>query len=244
MISKITIVIFVSKRARLGNPLVAIGYIRVSTDDQALGPVAQRSALQAWATRQGVALVAIFEDQGVSGAAPIADRPGLLAALDALRVHGAGLLVAAKRDRIARDVVIAAMVERGAIAAGAVVRTAEGSSDLAGPEGTMMRGIVDVFAAYERELIKARTRSALGVKKARGERVGEVPYGFRVAVGGVNLEKDPAEQGVLDQVRELRAAGLSQRGIVRELAARGVVSRASRPFAQTQIARMTAKAAG
>lgn len=51
---------------------------------------------------------------GVSGAASVEERPGLVAALAALRVHGAGVLVAAKRDRIARDTVVAAMVERAA----------------------------------------------------------------------------------------------------------------------------------
>jgi DNA invertase Pin-like site-specific DNA recombinase len=105
----------------------------------------------------------------------------------------------------------------------------------------MMRGVVDLFAAYEREVIKARTRAALGVKKARGERVGEVAYGFRVSSDGRNLEADEAEQGVLAQVAELRAAGLSQRAIVAELAARGLVSRSGRSFGQTQIARMAAR---
>lgn len=233
-----------TKRARTGNPLLAVGYVRVSTDDQNLGPDAQRAALEAWAVRAGVRLAAVFEDHGVSGATQIADRPGLLAALDSLRELGAGVLVAAKRDRIARDQVVAAMVERAVAKIGAVVRTTDGSSDVAGPEGTMMRGIVDVFAAYEREVIRARTRAALGVKRARGERVGEVPYGFRVAADGVLLEEDEAEQGVLAVVRELRAAGVSQRGIVAVLADRGLVSRAGRPFGQTQIVRMLAKAAG
>lgn len=236
-----SVVNIMSKRARTGNPLVAIGYVRVSTDDQALGPIAQRSALVAWTARQGVALVAVFEDHGVSGAAPIADRPGLLSALEALRAHGAGILVAAKRDRFARDLVVSAMVERGALAAGAIVRTAEGTSDLAGPEGAMMRGIVDVFAAYERGLIRARTKAALAVKATRGERIGAVPYGSRLAADGVHLEADDAEQAVLSQVAELRAAGMSHRGIVAALAARGLVSRAGRAFGQTQIARMLAR---
>ncbi len=94
----------------------------------------------------------------------------------------------------------------------------------------MMRGIVDVFAAYERDVIRARTRAALGVKKARGERVGEVAYGFRVAVDGVRLEHDEAEQGVLAVVRELRAAGLSQRAIASALTERGLLSRSGKPF--------------
>ncbi len=227
---------------RAGNPLLAIGYLRVSTDRQELGPDAQRAALEAWATRTGVTLVAVYEDFGVSGATPVGERPGMLAALEALRTHGAGLLVAAKRDRFARDAMVATLIERAALAMGAMVRTADGSSDVAGPEGMMMRGIVDVFAAYEREVIRARTRAALGVKKARGERVGEVAYGFRVSADGVRLEADDAEQGVIAVVGELRAAGLSQRAIVRELASRGVISRGGRPLALSQVQRLLPRA--
>jgi hypothetical protein len=50
---------------------------------------------------------------------------------------------------------------------GCEVRSPDGSSDASGPEGGMMRGIVDVFAQYEREVIRARTRAALAVKKTR-----------------------------------------------------------------------------
>jgi hypothetical protein len=82
----------------------------------------------------------------------------------------------------------------------------------------------------------------LAAKRARGERAGEVPYGFRAVEEG-RLETDEAEQAVLAVVAELRAAGLSHRAIVAELGARGLVSRAGRPFAKTQIARMLARAA-
>jgi hypothetical protein len=44
-------------------------------------------------------------------------------------------------------------------------------------------------------------------------------------------------------VAELTAAGLSHRAIVAELAARALASRAGRPFAKTQTARMLARAA-
>ena len=155
---------------------MAVGYVRVSTEEQSLGPEAQRAAIQKWATSRGVMIGAVFEDHGISGGAPAERRPGLLAALAALRENGAGLLVAAKRDRIARDTVIVAMVEQAAARAGAKVTTADGASDGAGPEGQLMRGIVDVFAAYERGVIKSRTRAALAVKRTRGERIGGIPY--------------------------------------------------------------------
>jgi DNA invertase Pin-like site-specific DNA recombinase len=227
-----------AKRIKAGNPLVAVGYVRVSTEEQSLGPEAQRAALDRWAQARGVRLAVVLEDHGISGGASVEKRPGLLAALAALRENGAGLLVAAKRDRIARDTVIAAMVEQAAAHAGAVLTTADGSSDGAGPEGQLMRGIVDVFAAYERGVIRARTRAALAVKRTRCERIGTVPYGYRLASDGVHLEECEAEQAVIQQIRALRSAGLSLRAITAECKRRGLVSRADRPLGLTQIARV------
>lgn len=222
---------------------VAVGYIRVSTDDQALGPEAQRAALEAWAARNGADLVAVFEDLGVSGAAALDRRPGLLAAVDALADHGAGVLVVAKRDRLARDTMAAAMIERLADRAGARIVSADGVGDGDGPESLLMRRIVDAFAEYERALIRGRTCAALAAKKARGERAGEVPFGSRVAVDGRTLEADAGEGAVVDAVRELRAAGLSIRGIAAELDRRGFRSRSGKALAATQVARILERAA-
>jgi DNA invertase Pin-like site-specific DNA recombinase len=228
------------KRASKGDEKIAIGYVRVSTDEQSLGPQAQADAIVRWAATHGVRVAAVFSDVGVSGGAAIEKRPGLLGALAALREHGAGLLVSAKRDRIARDHVVAAMVEQAAARCGAVVTTTDGASDGVGPEGALMRGIVDVFAAYERGVIRTRTRAALNVKKSRGERVGALPYGYGLASDGVHLVEDEGEQTVIRAIRDLRSSGLSLRSVVAECARRGLVSRAGRPFALTQIARLAA----
>ena len=101
-----------SKKRPSPDPSKAVAYLRVSTEDQALGPEAQRAAIEAWAARQGVQVAAWHHDQGVSGATAIDDRPGLLAALRDLKALGAAHLVVAKWDRVARNVMIAAMVER------------------------------------------------------------------------------------------------------------------------------------
>lgn len=232
---------FMTKRARLGSSNVAVAYLRVSTDRQELGPEAQRAAIEAWAAREGLSVAAWHVDAGVSGATAIESRPALCAALAALREHGAGVLVVAKRDRVARDVVVAATVERAAAHAGARLVSADGTANGDSPADAFMRTVIDGAAAYERGLIRARTKAALAAKSAKGERVGELPYGFRLAPDGVCLEEDPAEQGVLVAVRELRLAGLSQRAIAGELAVRGLVSRTGRPFGQTQVARMLAR---
>jgi DNA invertase Pin-like site-specific DNA recombinase len=87
-----------SKRTRTGNPLLAVATIRVSKDSQQLGPDAQRASIEAWAAREGVQVVAWHVDHGVCSVTPIDARPGLVGALAALREHGAGVLVCAKRD--------------------------------------------------------------------------------------------------------------------------------------------------
>jgi DNA invertase Pin-like site-specific DNA recombinase len=227
-----------ARRTKTGDPKVAVAYLRVSTDEQSLGPEAQRSAIEKWAQIRGVRVAAIFEDHGISGGAPAEKRPGLLAALAALRENQAGLLVAAKRDRIARDTVIVAMVEQAASRAGATVTTADGASDGAGPEGQLMRGIVDVFAAYERGVIRSRTRAALAVKRTRGERIGGIPYGFKLADDGVHLVENEEEQSIRNQVRSLRETGLSLRAVTAECVRLGMTSRVGRPFALPQIAKL------
>lgn len=184
----------------------AVAYIRVSTEEQNLGPEAQRAQIEAWAARQGVRIVSWHEDR-ISGGKPVEDRPGLLDALDSLRETRAGLLVAAKRDRIARDVVIAATVEAIAKQHGARVATADGVSYEDTPEGSLMRGLLDLFAQYERALIRARTKAALQAKLRAGQRLGRVPFGFRAQAG--SLVRHDGEQALLARFRAMRADGLT-----------------------------------
>jgi DNA invertase Pin-like site-specific DNA recombinase len=167
-------------------------------------------------------------------------RPALCAALAALREHSAGVLLVAKRDRIARDVVIAAMVERAAVSAGARVVSAGGEGNGDSPADQFMRTVVDGAAAYERGLIRARTKAALAAKSAKGERVGHVPYGFQLAGDGVHLAPVEREQQTIVRTRQLAGDGRSLRAVAAALAAEGCVSRTGRPFVAMQIARMVA----
>ena len=207
------------------DPSRVVGYIRVSTDDQNLGPEAQRAALKAWCKAHSAVLTACFEDHGISGAAPLDRRPGLIEALDALSDGGAGVLLVAKRDRLARDVVVGAVIERLVERQGARVLAADGTGNGEGPEAQLMHHLIHAFAEYERALIGARTRAALQVKKARGERVGAIPYGFRLSADPSRLEPDEAEQASIETLNELRDEGLSLRAIDRELRSRGHLPR-------------------
>ena len=214
------------KRTRTAatDPRVAVAYLRASTDDQHLSPDAQRAAIVAWAAREGVTVVSWHVDRGVSGAADLADRPALADALGALRAHAAGLLVVAKRDRLARDVYLAAAIDRAVASSGSRVVSADGAANGDTPADAFMRSILDAAAQYERAMIAARTRAALRVKIARGESTGEAPYGWRADADG-KLVPDVAEQAVVARVCALRASGLSIRAIVAALTAEGVRTR-------------------
>ena len=200
---------------------VTVGYVRVSTDEQAQGPRAQRDALERYARAHGLDLVVVHDDLGISGAAPIDERPGLLAALDALDLYRAEVFLVAKRDRLARDVMISAMVDRLVTRAGARIESADGAANGEGPEAEMMRGVLAVFAQFERALIRTRTKSALAAKKRRHERTGSVPYGFTLHADGKTLVAFDDEQRSIELAAQLRRSGMSFANIGEQLLAEG-----------------------
>ena len=220
----------------------AVVYLRVSTDEQAesgLGLEAQLAACTAWCAARGYTVAGVHRDEGVSGSTAVDKRPGLTAALAELG-RGA-VLVAAKRDRLARSVGIAAVLEEAAKRLGATVETPD-APEGGDPFADAMRGMMDVFSQLERAMIAARTKAALGAKKARGERVGSVPLGCAVAADGKTLVADAAEREALELVRALRADGLSMRDIAARLNAEGVPCRGSR-WHLTTVARLLSRGA-
>lgn len=231
-----------SKRRKSGSPDRVVGYIRVSTEDQALGPVAQKSALARWCMANGATMVACFEES-VSGGAELEKRPALMHALDALAEQEAGTLLVAKRDRLARDVVLAGLIGRLVDKAGARVVSADGVGAGDGPEAALMASIVDAFAQYERALIRFRTKAALAVKKSRGERVGEVSIGQRVNEDTGKLEQDETELRAVARVLELRKTGYSIRRIAEALNLEGVPARGGR-WHKTTIQRLLDRSTG
>lgn len=230
------------RRKPKGSADKAIALVRASTSDQRLSPKAQRSAIEAWASRQGVSVIAYHVEEGVSGATPLDQRSGLLAAIEDVERHGAGHLVVARRDRLARDVVVAGMIERLVERGGARVSAADGTGDGDGPESILLRSITDVFAMYERLVIGFRTRAALQAKKARGQRVGTVPFGWTLDGDGKTLIPNYDEMRVMETIRRLRSRGLSLRKVVSECERRGIVSRSGKPLGLAQVERIIRRA--
>jgi len=206
-----------------------IAYLRVSTQGQAesgAGLDAQYSSCVAYAERQGAQVAGCYRDEGVSGAYGLDKRPALLEAIDTLK-KGDTLLVA-KRDRLGRDPIHVAMIERAIERKQARIVSAAGEGTEANdPASILMRRMIDAFAEYERLIIGARTKAALQAKKARGERVGHVPFGYQVNEAN-QLSECPQEQWILAEINILRASGLSLREIADELNVRGIYNRGNK----------------
>lgn len=227
------------KKAKVTNSGLAVVYCRVSTAGQAEEGVsldAQQAACRRWCEQQGLSVLGVFVDAGVSGAAEIADCPGLMDALTALQMNPGTVLLAHRRDRFARDVVRAVTLEKLAAATGGRLETVEGVSGN-GPEEVLIRMISDVLSQYVRAKIAGNTRTALAHKKAKGERVGTCPRGFRDAGDG-RLVADEQEQQVLALVKQLRASGLTLRAIADELGRQGFATRRGKPFSFVAVGEM------
>lgn len=160
------------------SPLVAVGYVRVSTEEQAvsgLGLEAQRIAITSEAARRGYVLAGTYEDAGVSGSIRPNRRAGLQAALLALRDGEASALIAAKVDRLSRSSFDFLDLMRQAQAEGWALVAVDAPLDLTTPSGEAMVSMQAVFAQLERRLISERTKAALAVARARGVRLGRPP---------------------------------------------------------------------
>jgi DNA invertase Pin-like site-specific DNA recombinase len=104
------------------------------------------------------------------------------------------------------------------------------SLDTRSAAGRLVLNIMVSVSQWEREAIGERTRDAMKHKRAKGERVGTVPYGARIAADGVRLEADATEQLVLARMTALRAAGLSTRRIAAALNQDGCCTRRGTPW--------------
>jgi DNA invertase Pin-like site-specific DNA recombinase len=137
-------------------------YLRVSTKGQDLEP--QRTRLAAFAAERGWAIVAEHSDIA-SGRRD--RRPGLDAALAAIRRGEADALLVVRLDRAARSVRhLAQLAEQVPIVA------SDQGFDTTTASGRMVYGMLSVVAAFESDLISERTRDGQAVARAKGTHMG------------------------------------------------------------------------
>ncbi len=136
--------------------MTTYGYVRVSTDDQTLSVEAQSQAIQA--RYPGAVIVT---DVGVSGATPLAERPGF----GSIEFEAGDQLVAIRLDRIARSVIEASTLLDSFAAQQVNLVLFDLGLDLGSPTGRLVYDILAAIASFERAMIAERTREALHAKR-------------------------------------------------------------------------------
>lgn len=182
-------------------PLKVIGYVRVSTDKQEIGPEVQIERLQAEAVLKGWTLD--IRRENAASAKSLGNRPVLAEALADLKAGRADALAVAKLDRLSRNVAdFAAMLETASRQRWALVSLDLGI-DTSSTTGAFTAQITAAVAEMERKRIGERTREGMAkIKATEGKHMGR-------------SSELPAETREL--IHALKAEGKSLRGIAQAL---------------------------
>ena len=213
-------------------PKTAIGYVRVSTQEQVTEGVsldAQRDRLRAYCKLHAIKLIDIKADEGISGST--LERPGLQAALQMIKRGRANTLLVAKLDRLSRSLRdVCALVDDFFCDERYHLLSLCGMVNTHSAAGRMVLMNLANYNQFEREVISERTRDALRHIMAQGVRLGPAPYGYEfsneVDANGRRLLVPLAdEQEVLRKIRDMRADGLKLHQIARRLNEMGITAR-------------------
>jgi len=170
------------------------------------GPVhaTQAEQVAAWAAQHGHEVVDVISDDGVSGSTSALKRHGFGFALAALKYGRADRIVAARLDRVGRDMLdVLDLIDKRKLPIFALDLPAEVLTS----HGGLALHMLAAFAEHERRRISERTKAALHAKIKKGERVGRV---------------SSLTPRVRERIVSMRAEGMSLHRIAQRLNEEGV----------------------
>jgi DNA invertase Pin-like site-specific DNA recombinase len=194
----------------------AIGYIRVSTDEQAKEGVSlenQEQKIRDYCKLKDFEIIEIVQDAGIS--AKNLRRPGAQKVLEMARNTMIDAVVVYKLDRMFRSTVDALETTKKFDKWNVSFHSIEETIDTKSAMGKFFFTLTAALAEMEREIIGERTRDVLQRKKANGEVYGHVPFGFKKFKG--KLLNHDEEQKIVQAVFGMRQEGLNYSRISREL---------------------------
>ena len=148
-------------------------YLRVSTESQNVEN--QRRELQEVADRAGWEVVAVYQDEGISGTTGRDRRPQIDAMLKAATRRKFDMIAAWSLDRLGRSLqdLVAFLSELRS--SGTDLFLHKQALDTSTAAGKAMFGMVSVFAEFEADIIKERVKAGLARARAEGKRLGRRP---------------------------------------------------------------------
>ena len=196
----------------------AIGYVRVSTEDQAREGVSldnQRSKILAYCQLKDLRLTEIVEDAGIR--AKNLRRPRAQKVLTLARKKQVDAVVVDKLDRMFRSTIDALETTKMFDKWGVSFHSIEEALDTKSALGRFFYTLTAALSEMERNLIGERTKSALAHKRSRNEKTGgDIPYGYDLTPDRILIKND-AEQKVIRVIWHLNKNGYSLRRICRDL---------------------------
>jgi DNA invertase Pin-like site-specific DNA recombinase len=202
--------------------MTAIGYVRVSTEDQAKEGVSldnQKAKIEAYCQLKDLELTEVVEDAGIS--AKNLRRPGVQKVLRMARKKKVDAIVVYKLDRIFRSTVDALETTKMFDKWGVSFHSIEETLDTQSAMGRFFFTLTAALAEMERRIIGERTKVALLHKRSRHEKTGgDIPFGYDLTPAGL-LIKNHTEQKVIRLIRRLHQKGYSLRGVCTELEREG-----------------------
>ena len=186
-------------------------YARVSTNDQQTLPT-QLRALRDYAARRGW-MVAMQVREVNSGAVKRKARERLI---EAARRRDIDVVLVRRLDRWGRSVtdLLATLQELNHLGVGFISLTE--ALDLTTPSGRAMAGLLAIFAEFERETLRERTRAGLAEARRNGKQLG----------------RPITASSHASEIRKLHRAGIAKAEIARRLkigrtSVRRILARAS-----------------
>ena len=213
------------REAEAEGPPRAVGYIRVSTEEQAKKGISmevQEKSIRSFADAKEWDLIGCIKDPGISG--KDMNRPGMKKVIQMCREHEIKVVIVYKLDRLSRSLrdifsIVDDVFSKYKVELASVTETIDTS-------GAMGRGffwIMAILGQIEREKIGERVRDARRFRAEKGEWTGRPPHGYKMAVDdkGERIKGKvvavPAELKHYKKAKEMYVAGYSQREIGKKL---------------------------
>jgi site-specific DNA recombinase len=194
----------------------AIGYIRVSTDEQAKEGMSlenQETKIRDYCKLKDFEIIEIIQDAGIS--AKNLRRPGAQKVLEMAQEKMIDAVVVYKLDRMFRSTVDALETTKQFDKWNVSFHSIQEALDTKSAMGKFFFTLTAALAEMEREIIGERTRDVLQRKKANGEVYGNIPFGFKKFKGKLLAHND--EQKTVLTILGMQEQGLNLSQISREL---------------------------
>ena len=200
----------------------AIGYIRVSTEEQAREGISlevQEDKIKKYVDLHNLELVEVIRDEGKSG--KDLNREGIQKIMSWCREGKIDQLIVYKMDRLTRRTLdLLTLVEEVFKPNSVQFHSISEKVDTSTAQGKFFLTITGAMAQMERDLISERTREALRYKISQGENVGSPPLGFLAE--DKKLLRIDGEFKVVNYIKSLKRKRLSLRQIVNRLNEQGI----------------------